>query len=223
MKFIAPVFLPRIRKRTIGLVLVLLVPLLAFWLTKPARPLPPPVVALQFLNFSNAGTNPVAFFSFTNRGQTEVCLWESIQLWQLVAETPAGTITTTAPFASVAGERVLPGANKLFAVPIPAGTIRWRVSTIYGFQETHHAPSEFSGWVWRSWLVQGSPAPISDAVSWCLDLLPPCPPPTHGEVSTPLLTNLPPALPVSHVRPELFRTRENQGSGEKHSVVRLLL
>jgi hypothetical protein len=180
------------------LIPVLLVPLLAFCLTKPARPLAPPVVGLQFVNFSTVGTNPVAVFSFTNRGQTEVCLWDSIQLWQLIAETPTGRITNTAPFASVGGEGLPPGSNRVFAVPIPRGTTRWRVSTIYGFQEKHHAPSEFHGWVWRSWLVQGSPALVSDAVSWCLDLLPRGPLPSHGEVSTPLLTNLPPVLSASN-------------------------
>jgi hypothetical protein len=176
------------------LILVLLGPLLTYCLTKPAKPLPPPVVALHFMNFSVAGTYPVAALSFTNLGQTEVRLWDSIQLWRLVAKTPTGRITNTAPFASVGGEGVPPGANRVFAVPIPPRTTQWRVSTIYGFQKKHHAPSEFYGWVWRSWLVQRSPAPVSDAISWCLDLLPSRPLPSHGEVCTPLLTNLPPSL-----------------------------
>lgn len=181
-------------KRGVTLVLVLLVPLLAYCLAKPAKPLPPPVVALDFIRFGVVGTNPVAVFSFTNIGQTEVCLWDSIQLWRLVAETPTGRITNTAPFASVGGEEVPPGSNRVFEVPILAGATRWRVSTIYGFQKKRHAPSEFHGWVWRSWLIQRTPEPISDAIAWCLDLLPPQPLPSDGEVCTPVMTNPPPLL-----------------------------
>ena len=72
----------------------------------------------------------MAVFAFTNRGPTEVWLWDRIQLWRLVAETEAGMITNTAPVASVGGEGIPPGSHRGFVVPIPPGTIRWQVSTI---------------------------------------------------------------------------------------------
>jgi hypothetical protein len=194
MKTAGRALLPRIRNQGIILFLLVLGPLLTYILTKPAKPLPPPVVALHFINFSVAGTNPVAVLSFTNLGQTEVCLWDSVQLWRLVAETSAGRITNTAPFASVGGEEVSPGAGRVFAVPIPPGTTQWRVTSIYGFQKKPHASSDFYAWVWRSWLVQRTPTPVSDVISWCLDLLPSRPLPSHGEVCTPVMTNLPPSL-----------------------------
>jgi hypothetical protein len=168
--------------------LILAVPLLIYCSTKPSKPLPPPIVAINFVSFTAYSTNQAAVLSFTNLGQTEVCLWDSMQLWRLVAETPAGWITNTAPFASVGGEWVPPGSNKVFAVPLPPGTIRWRISTIYGFQKSRHAPTELYNWIWRSPLVQRTPEPISGAVSWYLDLLPDPPFPSEGEVCTSLLT-----------------------------------
>lgn len=159
-----------------------------------SKAVPTPEVALDFRNFISEGTNAYAILSFTNRGRTEVWLWDSTQLWQLVAETTAGWITNTASFATVGGERILPASNKVFAVPIPHAAIRWRITTIYGFQEKHHLPSEFSGWVWKSPLLQRGPEPISDAILWCLDLLPNPPPCSHSEVCTPLLTNRPSQL-----------------------------
>lgn len=199
MKFATRILFARIPKRGVTLFLVLSVPLIAYCLAKPAKSIPlpaipPPVVALDFIKFSLVGTNSVAIISFTNTGQTEVFLWDSIQLWRLVADTPAGRITNTAPFATVGGTCVPPGSNRGFAVPMPAGTTRWRVSTIYGFEKTRHAPSEFRRWVWRSWLVQRTPEPVSDAIAWCLDQLPSEPLPSHGEVCTPVMTNPPPPL-----------------------------
>jgi hypothetical protein len=184
MKIPARASRPRIRKRVLALVPMLLLLMLAYCAVRPARPLPPPVVALHLIGLRDVGTNLVATLSFTNVGQTEVCLWDSIQLWRLIAETPAGRITNTAPFASVCGEAVPPGSNRVFAVQMPLDTTQWRVSTIYGFQKKHHIPSEFHGWVWRSWLVQRSPTPVSDAVAWCLGFLASAPLPTHGEACT---------------------------------------
>jgi hypothetical protein len=194
MKFLTRTLLSHIPKWGVILVLVLPMLLIACWFAKPAKALPPPVVALDFIKFSLDGTNPIAIYSFTNLGQTEVCLWESIELWRLVAETPTGRITDTPPFASVTGDGVPPGSNRIFAVPIPSGTTRWQLSTIYGFDKKRHAPTEFRGWVWRSWLVQRSPGPVSDAIAWCLDLLPSGPHPEHGEICTPIMTKLPPSL-----------------------------
>jgi hypothetical protein len=185
---------PRTRKGVLALVLVLLLPFLAYCLTRPARPLPAPVVALHCMGFRGVGTNLVALLSFTNAGQTKVCLWDSMQLWRLIAETPEGRITNTAPFASVGGEAVPPGSNRVFAVPMPLESTRWQVRTIYGFQKKRHLPSEFHSWVWGSWLVQRTPTPASDAVGWCLDLLPSGPLPAHGEVWTPIITNAAPFL-----------------------------
>jgi hypothetical protein len=152
------------------------------------------MVALDFLNFSSQGTSTVAVISFTNRGQIEVCLWDSIQLWRLVAETPTGWITNTPPFATVAGRGIPPGSSRVFGVPMPPETLQWRVTTTYGYAKRHHAPSEFGSWVWTSPLVQRGPGPIADAISWGLDLLPDAPPLEEGEVSTPLQTNRPPLL-----------------------------
>jgi hypothetical protein len=194
MKIAARASCPRTRKGVLALVLVLLLPFLVYCLTKPARPLPPPVVALHLMSFRGVGTNLAALLCFTNSGQTEVCLWDSIRLWRLIAETPVGRITNTAPFASVGGEAVPPGSNRVFAVPMPLESTRWQVSTIYGFQKKRHLPSELQGWVWRSWLVQRTPTPVSDAVAWCLDLLPSGPLPAHGEVCTPIITNATPFL-----------------------------
>ena len=194
MKSLAPGFLKCIRRRRLGIFLLLLAPVLIYCLTRPVRQLPAPIVALNFIKWGVAGTNQVAVFSFTNMGQTEVCLWDSIQLWRLVAETPRGRVTNMAPFATVAGERVPPGAQRGFAVPIIPGTTRWQVSTIYGYQMRRSAASEFRAWVWRSWLVQRSPEPISAVVSWCLDLLPEPPHPEEREVCSPVFTNLPPPL-----------------------------
>ena len=187
MKIPIRAFCPRILRRALALTLLLL--LLAFCVARPGRPLPSPVVALHLMNLRLIGTNLVATLSFTNAGQTEVCLWDSMQLWRLIAETPAARITNMAPFASVSGEAVPPGSNRVFAVPMPLETTQWQVTTIYGYQKTRHIPSEFTGWVWKSWLVQRSRTPVSDAVSWCLDLLPSAPFPTDGEVCTPVITN----------------------------------
>ena len=141
---------------------MLLLLLLALCVARPARPLPASIVALHLMHLRLIGTNLVATLSFTNVGQTEVCLWDSIQLWRLIAETPGGKITNTAPFASVGGEAVPPGSNRVFAVPMPVESTQWQVRTIYGYQKKRHIPSELHGWVWRSWLVQRSPTPVSD-------------------------------------------------------------
>ena len=194
MKIAAGADRPGTRKGVLALAVVLLLPFLVYCLTRPARPLPPPVVGLHLMGFRDVGTNLVALLSFTNAGPTEVCLWDSIQLWQLIAETPLGRITNTAHFASVGGEAVPPGSNRVFAVPMPVGSTRWQVRTIYGFQKERHLPSEFYGWVWGAWLVQRTPTPVSDAVGWCLDLLPSGPLPADGEVCTPIITNAAPFL-----------------------------
>ena len=190
----ARAFLFRFGKGAVLLGLVSVVLITAYCLARSSRPVPSPVVALDFVKFSSQGTNALAVMSFTNAGLTEVCLWDSVQLWRLVAETPTGRISNTAAFASVGGEEVPPGSNRVFAVPLPPGTTQWRVSTIYGFQKQRHAPSEFHGWVWRSWLIQRTPESVSDAIAWCLDLLPSAPFPSEGEVCTPLLTNGPSSL-----------------------------
>jgi hypothetical protein len=104
----------------------------ACWLGSSSSPVPRPVVALNFLNFRSLGTSTVAVISFTNRGQTEVCLWDSFRLWRRVAETPTGWITNTAPFASVAGSGISPGSNRVFGVPMPPETLQWWVTTTYG-------------------------------------------------------------------------------------------
>lgn len=181
-------------KRDILISLALLVLLLACFSAKFARALPPPVVSLEFLNFNLEGTNVVAVLSFTNLGQNEVCLWESAELWELVAKTPSGWFTNRADFASVTGDPVLPRSNKLFTVPIPLGTTEWQVRTTYGFHKKRHASTEFYSWAWSSWLVQQSPQPVANSISWCLDLLPKRPFPSLGEVCTPIITNLPPQL-----------------------------
>lgn len=188
MKSIA---LSRLLKRAVlvGSVATLIVA--GCWLARYSSPLPRPVVALDFLKFGFEGTRNVAIISFTNPGQTEVDLWDSCELWELVAETPTGWITNTPPFASVPGNGIPPGSNRVFAVPMPRETLRWRVTTTYGYAKRRHAPSEIGGWVWRSWLVQQGPEPIADAVSWGIDHLPDPPPLEHGEVSTPFQTNTP--------------------------------
>jgi hypothetical protein len=187
-------FLFRFVKSALLLGSVLVVLIAACWLERSSSPMPRPVVALDFVKFSSQGTNLVAVISFANRGQTEVCLWDSSQLWRLVAETPTGWITNRPPFATVAGLGLPPGSNRVFAVPMPPQTLQWRVTTTYGYAKRHHAPSEFSGWVWRSPLVQRGPGLFTDAISWGLDLLPDLPPLEEGEVSTPLQTNSPPLL-----------------------------
>lgn len=172
--------------------LVLLVVPLTCFLTWSTRTLPPPVVALEFLHFNIAGTNVEAVLSFTNMGTTEVGLWDSRELWQLAAKTPSGWATNRAEFASVTSESVLPGSNKLITVPIPPGTTEWQVRTTYGFEKKRHVSAEFYSLVWSSWLVQRSPEPVANSISWCLDLLPKSPFPSLGEVHTSVLTNLPP-------------------------------
>ena len=171
------------------MVAMLLLLVLAFCVAKPAKSLPPPVVALNLVSLQTIGTNVIATLSFTNMGHTEVYLWNSFQLWQLTAQTPALRMIQTAPFASVAGAGVPPGSNLAFEVPMPLETTQWQVTTIYGFQEKRHFPSEFRVWVWQSSFVRGSPAPIYSAVAWCLNLLPSAPRPTHGKVCTPIMTN----------------------------------
>ena len=188
MKIPAQVFGPERRSRTLALVVMLLLLLLAYCVARRGRPLPPPAVALHLMSLRPVGANLVATLSFTNVGQTEVCLWDQL-LWELRAETTAGRITRQAPFASVCGEAIPPGSNRVFAVPMPLETTQWQVSTTYGFQKKLHIPSKFQSWAWSSRLVQRSPTPVSDAVAWCLDLLPSAPLPTHGEVCTPVITN----------------------------------
>jgi len=159
---------------------------------RSSSPLPRPIVALTFLDFSVQDSNVFAHLSFTNLGKTEVCLWDSIQLWQLEAETPTGWITNTAPFASVTGEIVLPNSNRILVVPVPTDAVHWRVTTIYGFAEQRHLPTELYGWIWRSAIMQRGPEPIADAIAWCLDWFPDPPHLSEGEISTQLLTNTPP-------------------------------
>jgi hypothetical protein len=184
----------RIPKRGAALVLILQILLLAYWFAKPAKALPPPVVALEFIKFSHVGTNRIAVYSFTNLGRIEVCLWYSEALWRLVAETPAGRITNSPPWATVAGVDVPPGSNRGFAVPIPDEATSWQVSTVYGFEKKRHAPTELQSWVWRSWLIQRTPKPVSHPIAWCLDLLPSGPALEHGEVFTSVMTNPSPSL-----------------------------
>lgn len=172
--------------------MVLLV--IAYFLLRPQKRIPPPEVTLKFLKFVSQGTNTYAVISFSNLGDTEVCLWDSIQLWQLVAKTPKGWVTNMNRFATVVGEGIPRGSNKVFRVPLASGTTEWQIKTIYGFQEHEGFATKFSGWVWGSQLVQRGSEPVVSAVSWCLDLLPDSPPLTQREVRTPFLTNIPPVF-----------------------------
>ena len=173
----------------LALVVFVLLLVIAYCLARPAKSLPPPVVALNLISLHHLGTNLLASLSFTNMGQTEVCLWDSSQLYRLVAQTPARILTDDAPWVAMSGMCVPPGSNSVFTVWMPLETTQWQVTTIYGFQKKRHLPSEFDTWVRRSWLLQRSPAPVSDAVLWCLDLLPSGPDLSHGAVRTPVMTN----------------------------------
>lgn len=176
-----------------GVVAIALMTAIGLALTR-SSPLPPPKVELHFLRYATNGGVTGAVLSLTNVGPVKVCVWDSIQLWQAEVETPLGETNYSNVFATIAGEPVAPSSNYLIGVPLPPDALRWRITTTYGYDERRHIPSELHSWVWRSWLVQGSPKFVSDTVDWLLDFLPDAPPVAHGTVSSGYIANHPPTF-----------------------------
>ena len=127
---------------------------------------------MRFLRYEAQPNGVWAILVFTNTGPTRVWLWDSTQLWQAEVETSTGRGTHTADFASVTGERIEPASNRTIAVPLPSDTLRWRVTTTFGFHDRPDVAGELHDRLWRSAIGRKCPDFIWSAIDWFFDLLP---------------------------------------------------
>ena len=156
-----------------------------------SKSLPQPKVSLGFQGFTIRGTDAYAVISLKNEGHTRIwpagrgCLEEEI-------ETKDGWITNSQPPFTTIFLGLSSSSNEIFWVDLPPDTLKWRVTAYYYFYERHNLRIEMFEKVATSRTWSRVPQPFWEGVFWCFGLLPE-PSQEYGEISTPLLTNKPPA------------------------------
>lgn len=177
----------RFSTRTAFLLVALLLTLLACLVTAQ-KPVPEPVVSLDFVREEDI--LPMVRLSFRNVGPTTVRLWDGMHEWRIARETPAGWITNRArSLHRVAWQDYEAGNSSTILVLVPVDIQRWRVSTLYGFQDRQAPISDLRSRLSKSAHLQNGRNPIAGFLAWCLQRLPDPPPPAIREVWSPVLTN----------------------------------
>jgi hypothetical protein len=162
---------------------------LIHWLTKP---LPPPLVSLSLVGFKVYPTNTYAVMSLSNLGPTKVYFRGNE--WRAEFETTEGMVTNRPYFRRSLPYHRRQGEGHTFSVGVPDGVIRWRVVAWHEWVDRHNPRIETIEWLDDH--VDGGR--LQDAMEAVLG-------PVLGDrpeefdrfdsVSTPWLTNLPPAVP----------------------------
>jgi hypothetical protein len=181
---------PKQRRFRWWLIPLLLVPFAAgaliLWLRKP---LPPPVVSLSLVGFKVNQTNTYAVMSLSNLGPTRI--YFDGQSWEAEIETGDGLQTTQGQNFTINTLGTRQHSNVTFAVKMPSNPICWRVTSTDTFDHHRNPRLEIIEWLNRSW----SPRAF-EILKPAITILP-MPSGDSGEITTPWLTNLPPAAVLS--------------------------
>ncbi len=156
------------------------------WLMKP---LPPPVVSLSLIGFKAYPTNAYAIMSLSNLGPTKI--YYDGQSWEAEFETSDGVLTNRGTHMSVIALSTGMLSNATFAVEVPANATNWRVTSYYTFYQRRNPRLDVFEWLLHS----GSPRAF-EVLQPAIKLLP-MPIDDIGQITTPWLTNLPPAAILS--------------------------
>jgi hypothetical protein len=156
-----------------------------------ATPLPPPKASIRFQEFTVRGTNTYAVIHLRNEGRK--IIWPAGRgSLKVEIKTNAGWITNSEPPFTTIFLGLSPSSSEIFCVKLPTDSIEWRATASYYHYNRHNLRAESVDRLAKSGFWNRAPEFLREAVGRCLRLLPQVRE-EYGEISTPFLTNRPPA------------------------------